>query len=82
MTAMLSTIFIGLLVGLVARFVKPGDDNMGWIKTILFGIGGSMAATYGGQALGLYQAGQGAGFVGSVVGAVVLLIVAGKLGLK
>ncbi len=79
---MLSTIIIGLLVGLVARFIKPGDDNMGWIKTILFGIGGSLAATYGGQALGLYQAGQGAGFVGSVVGAVVLLIVAGKLGLK
>ncbi|WP_368666700.1 GlsB/YeaQ/YmgE family stress response membrane protein [Zoogloea sp. 1C4] len=82
MTAMLSTIIIGLLVGLVARFIKPGDDNMGWIKTILFGIGGSLAATYGGQALGLYQAGQGAGFIGSVVGAVVLLIVAGKLGLK
>ena len=79
---MLSTIIIGLLVGLVARFIKPGDDNMGWIKTILFGIGGSLAATYGGQALGLYQAGQGAGFVGSVVGAVVLLIVAGKLGLR
>nr|WP_153160561.1 GlsB/YeaQ/YmgE family stress response membrane protein [Zoogloea sp. 1C4] len=79
---MLSTIIIGLLVGLVARFIKPGDDNMGWIKTILFGIGGSLAATYGGQALGLYQAGQGAGFIGSVVGAVVLLIVAGKLGLK
>lgn len=79
---MLSTIIIGLLVGLVARFIKPGDDNMGWIKTILFGIGGSLAATYGGQALGLYQAGQGAGFIGSVVGAIVLLIVAGKLGLK
>jgi uncharacterized membrane protein YeaQ/YmgE (transglycosylase-associated protein family) len=72
----LSTIFIGLLVGLVARFVKPGDDSMGWIKTILFGIGGSIAATYGGQALGLYQAGQGAGFLGSVIGAVILLLVA------
>ncbi len=79
---MLSTILIGLVVGLVARFVKPGDDSMGWIKTILFGIGGSMAATYGGQALGLYEAGQGAGFIGSVVGAIVLLIVAGKVGLK
>lgn len=79
---MLSTIVIGLVVGLVARLLKPGDDSMGWIKTILFGIGGSMAATYGGQALGLYQAGQGAGFIGSVVGAVVLLIVAGRLGLK
>ena len=79
---MLSTIFIGLVVGLVPRFIKPGDDNMGWIKTILFGIGGSMVATYGGQALGLYHAGQGAGFIGSVVGAVVLLFVAGRLGLK
>jgi len=78
----LSTIFIGLLVGLVARFVKPGDDSMGWIKTILFGIGGSIAATYGGQALGLYEAGEGAGFLGSVVGAVVLLLVAGKLSSK
>ncbi len=78
----LSTIFIGLLVGLVARFVKPGDDSMGWIKTILFGIGGSIAATYGGQALGLYQAGEGAGFLGSVVGAVILLVVAGKLSSK
>ncbi|MBK7846367.1 MAG: GlsB/YeaQ/YmgE family stress response membrane protein [Zoogloea sp.] len=78
----LSTIFIGLLVGLVARFVKPGDDSMGWIKTILFGIGGSLAATYGGQALGLYQAGQGAGFLGSVIGAVILLLVASKLSSK
>ena len=78
----ISTIVIGLLVGLVARFIKPGDDNMGWIKTILFGIGGSLAATYGGQALGLYQAGQGAGFIGSVIGAVILLLVAGKLGAK
>lgn len=79
---MLSTIVIGLVVGLVARLLKPGDDTMGWIKTILLGIGGSMVATYGGQALGLYQAGQGAGFVGSVVGAIVLLIVAGRFGLK
>ena len=78
----LSTIFIGLLVGLVARFVKPGDDSMGWIKTILFGIGGSIAATYGGQALGLYQAGEGAGFLGSVIGAVILLLVASKLSSK
>jgi len=78
----LSTILIGLLVGLVARMLKPGDDSMGWIKTILFGICGSLVATYGGQALGLYQAGQGAGFIGSVIGAVILLIVAGKMGVK
>lgn len=66
----------------MARFVKPGDDSMGWIKTILFGIGGSLLATYGGQALGLYRAGQGAGFIGSVVGAVILLVLAGRLGGK
>ena len=77
-----STLVIGFLVGLVARFIKPGDDAMGWIKTILFGIGGSLVTTYGGQALGLYQAGQGAGFIGSVVGAVILLVLAGKLGGK
>jgi uncharacterized membrane protein YeaQ/YmgE (transglycosylase-associated protein family) len=70
----ISTIVIGLIVGLVARLLKPGDDSMGWIKTILVGIGGALLATYGGQALGLYQAGQGAGFIGSVVGAVVLLL--------
>jgi uncharacterized membrane protein YeaQ/YmgE (transglycosylase-associated protein family) len=45
--------------------------------TILLGIGGSLAATYGGQALGIYQAGQGAGFIGALVGAVVLLVVYG-----
>jgi len=78
----ISTIVIGLIVGLVARLLKPGDDSMGWIKTILVGIGGSLIATYGGQALGLYQAGQGAGFIGSVVGAVVLLFLLAKLGSK
>jgi uncharacterized membrane protein YeaQ/YmgE (transglycosylase-associated protein family) len=78
----ISTIVIGLIVGLVARLIKPGDDSMGWIKTILVGIVGSLLATYGGQALGLYQAGQGAGFIGSVVGAVVLLFLLAKLGSK
>ncbi len=69
------TIVIGLVVGLVARFLKPGDDSMGWIMTILFGVGGSLLATYGGQALGIYQAGQGAGFIGSVLGAILLLVI-------
>lgn len=77
--SIIATIFIGLLVGLVARFIKPGDDSMGWIMTILLGIGGSIAATYGGQALGIYQAGQTAGFIGAVVGAVVLLLLCGAL---
>ncbi len=71
----IGTIIIGLLAGLVARMLKPGDDSMGWIMTILLGVGGSLAATYGGQALGIYQAGQGAGFIGAVVGAVILLLI-------
>ena len=73
----IGTIFIGLIVGLVARFLKPGDDSMGWIMTILLGVGGSLAATYGGQALGIYQAGEAAGFIGAVVGAVILLVIYG-----
>ncbi|MFU6374854.1 GlsB/YeaQ/YmgE family stress response membrane protein [Metapseudomonas otitidis] len=72
---LIGTLFIGLVVGLVARFLKPGDDSMGWIWTILLGIGGSIAATYGGQALGIFRAGQGAGFIGAVVGAIVLLMI-------
>lgn len=75
----LGIIFIGLIVGLIARFLKPGDDSMGWIMTILLGIGGAIAATYGGQALGIYQVGQGAGFVGALIGAVVLLVIYGAI---
>lgn len=78
----IGTIFIGLIVGLIARFLKPGNDSMGWILTILLGIGGSLAATYGGQALGIYQAGQAAGFIGAVVGAVILLVIYGLISKK
>ncbi|TIH10401.1 MULTISPECIES: GlsB/YeaQ/YmgE family stress response membrane protein [Pseudomonas] len=73
--SIIGTIFIGLIVGLLARFLKPGNDSMGWIMTILLGVGGSIAATYGGQALGIYQAGETAGFIGAVIGAVVLLVI-------
>ncbi|GLZ89279.1 hypothetical protein Pres01_53300 [Metapseudomonas resinovorans] len=73
----IGTIIIGLIVGLIARFIKPGDDPMGWIMTILLGVGGSLLATYGGQAVGIYQAGQVAGFIGAVIGAVVLLVIYG-----
>ncbi len=71
----IGTIFIGLIVGLIARFLKPGNDSMGWIMTILLGIGGSLAATYGGQALGIYEAGEAAGFIGAVIGAIILLVI-------
>ncbi len=73
------TLIIGLIVGLVARAIKPGDDKMGIIMTTLLGIAGSFIASYGGAALGLYRPGGAAGFIGSVVGAIVLLFVVGLL---
>ncbi|AGI26757.1 GlsB/YeaQ/YmgE family stress response membrane protein [Pseudomonas sp. MT3] len=76
---LIGTIVIGLIVGLIARFIKPGDDSMGWIMTILLGIGGSLLATYGGQALGIYAVGQAAGFIGAVIGAIVLLVIYGLI---
>ncbi|MEP6483724.1 MAG: GlsB/YeaQ/YmgE family stress response membrane protein [Rudaea sp.] len=68
------TIVIGLIVGIVAKFFHPGRDPGGFIITVLIGIAGAFLATYAGQAMGWYQAGQNAGFIASVVGAIVLLI--------
>ena len=73
------TIFVGLIVGAVARFLMPGEQKMGWILTCLLGIGGSVVAGFVGQALGWYRAGQGAGWIASVVGTLVLLFVVEKL---
>ncbi len=75
----LSTIVIGLIVGALARFVLPGEQKLGWILTCLLGIGGSLLAGFIGQALGWYAVGQGAGWIASIVGAVVLLVVVQKL---
>ncbi len=73
--SIIGTIIIGLLVGIVARWVKPGEHPMSLAMTTILGIGGSLLATYGGQGLGLYEAGQTAGFIGAVLGAIVLLVV-------
>ena len=62
------------MVGVLARLITPGPTPRGIIVTIVIGIVGAVLATYGGQALGLYGAGEPAGFIGSVVGAVVLLV--------
>lgn len=75
----LSMIVLGLAVGVVARFLYPGKEGMGFVMTILLGIAGSFLAGVVGQYFGLYRMGQGAGFIGSVVGAIVLLFVAGRL---
>ncbi|MFC4623496.1 GlsB/YeaQ/YmgE family stress response membrane protein [Comamonas nitrativorans] len=69
------TIVVGFIVGLIARAVMPGTQKLGFILTTLLGIGGSLAAGYGGAALGLYPAGSSAGWIASVIGAVVLLFV-------
>ncbi len=71
------TILLGFVAGVVAKFLHPGKENMGFIMTTLLGIVGSVVAGYVGQLLGLYHAGQGAGFIGSVVGAVLLLFLYG-----
>ncbi|MCW8813221.1 MAG: GlsB/YeaQ/YmgE family stress response membrane protein [Ignavibacteriaceae bacterium] len=69
------TILIGLAAGAVAKFLMPGKDPGGFIITILLGIAGSFVFTYLGQFLGLYQEGETAGFIGAVVGAVILLAI-------
>lgn len=74
-----STIFVGLIVGALARLLLPGKQAMGWIMTILLGIGGSLLAGYAGQALGWYVAGEPAGWIASIVGAMVLVFVYSKL---
>ena len=68
------TILIGFVVGLLARMLTPGRDPAGFFMTAAIGIVGSLLATYGGQAMGLYDPGEPAGFVGSIVGAIVLLV--------
>lgn len=75
MMSILGTLFIGLIVGFMARALKPGDDKLGWIMTAILGVAGSFLAGYAGKALGFYQQGQVAGFIASVVGAIVLLFV-------
>ena len=75
MMSVIGTLFIGLIVGFIARAIKPGDDKLGWIMTAILGVAGSFLASYAGTALGLYKSGQVAGFIAAVVGAVVLLFV-------
>ena len=71
----IGTIIIGFLVGLVARFLKPGDDRMGFILTTIVGIVGAVVGAYLGQVLGIYQVGEPAGFIGAVLGAIVVMVV-------
>jgi len=73
------TILIGFLIGLVARMLKPGRDVSGFVLTTVLGIAGAFVGTYIGQTLGLYQSGQAAGFIMSVIGAIILLVIWGAV---
>ena len=69
------TIIIGFIVGVIARFVLPRQDAYGLIMTTLLGIGGALLGSFLGQALGFYAPGEAAGWIMSVLGAVVLLLI-------
>lgn len=66
---------IGFAAGLIARALHPGKDNLGFIMTAVLGVAGSFGATFLGQALGWYKEGENAGFLMSILGAVVLLAI-------
>ena len=70
------TIIIGFLAGVIAKFIMPGPkEPSGFIMTTILGIVGAFVATYLGQALGWYRADEGAGFIGAIVGAIVILAI-------
>jgi uncharacterized membrane protein YeaQ/YmgE (transglycosylase-associated protein family) len=70
------TIIIGFVAGIVAKLITPGrNEPSGFILTTLLGIGGAFLATYLGQAIGWYRADEGAGFIGAVVGAIIVLVI-------
>ena len=75
MVSLIGTLVVGLVMGLLARAFKPGDDKLGWIMTALIGVAGSFLASYLGLAMGWYQQGEAAGWIASVVGAMLLLAV-------
>jgi uncharacterized membrane protein YeaQ/YmgE (transglycosylase-associated protein family) len=79
MLSFIWTVIIGFIAGVIAKLVTPGSDYepKGFILTTVLGVVGALVATYLGQAIGWYQAGQEAGFIGAIVGAVLILLVWG-----
>ena len=74
------TILIGFIAGVLAKLITPGDNEpSGFILTTILGIVGAFVATFLGQALGWYEAGEGAGLIGATVGAIIVLLVWGAL---
>jgi len=77
MLSLLGTLIVGFIVGLIARALKPGDDKLGIVMTSLLGVAGAFVANYAGTALGWYREGEVAGWIASVIGAIVLLALYG-----
>jgi uncharacterized membrane protein YeaQ/YmgE (transglycosylase-associated protein family) len=74
------TIIIGFLAGVIAKFIMPGkNEPSGFIMTTLLGIVGAFLATWIGQAVGWYRPGEGAGFIGAIVGAIIVLAIYGMI---
>ena len=74
------TIIIGFIAGVIAKFIMPGDNEpSGFILTAILGIVGAFVATFLGQALGWYRPGEGAGLIGAVVGAIIVLVIYGMV---
>lgn len=75
MWSLIVAIVVGFIAGLIARAIHPGDDKAGFIVTTLLGIAGSLLATYAGRMLGLYSDGSAAGFLASIIGALIILFI-------
>jgi uncharacterized membrane protein YeaQ/YmgE (transglycosylase-associated protein family) len=74
------TIIIGFVAGVIAKFIMPGkNEPSGFVLTTLLGVAGAFVASYLGQAVGWYEAGEGAGLIGAVVGAIIVLFVWGLI---
>lgn len=80
--ALIQMFVVGLVIGLIARAIMPGTQKLGWILTAILGIAGSALANFVGGAMHFYEPGQTAGWIASVIGAIVVLAVVGKLSNK
>ena len=80
--ALIQMFVVGLDIGLIARAIMPGTQKLGWIMTAILGVAGSALANFVGGAMHFYEPGQTAGWIASVIGAIVVLAVVGKLSNK
>lgn len=71
---LIAILVVGLIVGAIAKLLVPGRDPGGWIVTILLGIAGALVGTWLGRMLGMYRTGESAGWIASIIGAVLLLL--------